>query len=213
MSHIPHTISRNGTFCFDRRIPKNVAAVHGPFVRLKLGFDASQVETMGVRLTGLLDDGFPSGREVDPQNVLEAMQPGKLLLSEVADEYLELKAIEPKSARSAIDALCSVAGDREISTCTREDAKAFLWLLFNRRNSTGTTRGRVAAHSRLQRLHRYERLAGIQDRRHVPVDNGSAIASENSQLRPSAKTPGGQVEQGPFKTFRTAGQKRFPAAA
>ncbi|MBR9652801.1 hypothetical protein [Thalassovita aquimarina] len=120
-----------------------MAEFYGPSIRLKLGFDATQVETMAVRLTSLLDDSFRSGRKVDLQNVLEAMQPRKLLLSEVADEYLDLKAIEPKPTRLAVDALCSVAGDREISTYTREDAKAFLKLLSSRGNSTGTIRRRV----------------------------------------------------------------------
>jgi integrase len=61
----------------------------------------------------------------------------------VADEYLELKAIEPKPTRLAVDVLCSVAGDREIASYTREDAKAFLKLLHDKGNARGTIRRRV----------------------------------------------------------------------
>ena len=93
---------------------------------------------MAERSTILLDDSFRSGRKVGLQNILGSMLPRQLSLSEVADEYLELKAIEPKPTRLVVDTLCSVSGDREISTYTREGAKSFLKLLVSRGNSTGT---------------------------------------------------------------------------
>lgn len=143
MSHIPYTISRNGTFYYNRRTPKHMEALYGPSIRLKLGVDAFQVETIAQRLTDLLDESFRSGLKLDLQSVLQAMQPRKLLLSEVAEEYLDLKAIDPKPIRLAIDALNTVSGDREISSYSREDAKALLKLLSARGNGTGTMRRRV----------------------------------------------------------------------
>lgn len=143
MSHIRYTIRRYGTFYYNRRTPKSMSELYGPSIRLKLGIDATKAESMAVRLTSLLNDSFRSGRKVDLQSALEVMQPRKLLLSDVAEEYLDLKAIEPKPTRLAVDALCVVAGDREISTYTREDAKAFLKLLIARGNLTGTIRRRV----------------------------------------------------------------------
>lgn len=143
MSHIPHTICRNGTFYYNRRTPKSSVDSYGPYIRLKLGSEVAQVCTMADRLTELLDASFRTGRKIDLLPALQSMQPKKLTLSEVAEEYLELKAIDPKPTQLAVDVLCGVAGDREISTYTREDAKAFLQRLFSRGNSTGTIRRRV----------------------------------------------------------------------
>lgn len=143
MSHIPYTISRSGTFYYNRRTPKIAVESYGPYIRLKLGSDIAQVSTMAVRLTETLDASFRTGRKVDLQRMIDSVVPPKLLLSEVAEEYLELKAIESKPTHLAVDVLCGVAGDREISTYTREDAKAFLKLLHDRGNSTGTIRRRV----------------------------------------------------------------------
>lgn len=143
MSHIPYTIIRSGTFYYNRRTPKIAVESYGPYIRLKLGSDIAHASTMAERLTELLDASFRTGRKIDLQNVLQSMQPKKLTLSEVAEEYLELKAIEPKPTHLAVDVLCGVVGDREISTYTREDAKAFLQLLSSRGNSTGTIRRRV----------------------------------------------------------------------
>jgi integrase len=117
--------------------------LYGPSIRLKLGNDEAQAKAMAQRLTVLLDQSFSSRHRLDLQAVLEASKPKIKSLSEVAFEYLELKQIAPKPIQLAVQALCEVAGDKDISTYTREDSKVFINLLCSRGNSTGTIRRRA----------------------------------------------------------------------
>lgn len=143
MSHIRYTIQRNGVFYFNRRTPKIAVHQYGPFIRLKLGSDRTLAEATAQRLTELLDESFQSGHELDLVAVRESFRPLKRRLSEVAVEYLELKQIAPKPIQLAVQALVEVAGDKDISTYTRDDSKALLALLASRGNSSGTIRRRT----------------------------------------------------------------------
>jgi hypothetical protein len=51
MSHIPYTISRSGTFYYNRRTPKIAVESYGPYIRLKLGSDVSHLNLKAARLT------------------------------------------------------------------------------------------------------------------------------------------------------------------
>ncbi|WP_417667580.1 site-specific integrase [Pseudidiomarina sp.] len=143
MSHIPYTILRNQTFYYNRRTPQNAVRLYGPSIRLKLGTDEAQAATLAQRLTEVLDRSFRSGHKIDLSSVTKAFEPKVKRLSEVASEYLELKQIAPKPIELAVQALCEVAGDRDISAYTRDDSKAFANLLQCRGNSSGTIRRRT----------------------------------------------------------------------
>jgi integrase len=143
LSHIPYTILRKNVFYYNRRTPKLAVDLYGPSIRLKLGSDEALASSMAQRLTTLLGQSFRSNHKLDLQAVLEASKPKIKLMSEIAREYLELKQIAPKPIELAVQALYEVAGDRDISSYTRADSKAFQNLLCSRGNSSGTMRRRV----------------------------------------------------------------------
>ena len=143
MSHIRHTIQRNGVFYYNRRTPKNSVDQYGPAIRLKLGTERVLAEATAQRLTTLLDESFQSGHQLDLEAVRESFQPKKQRLSEIAVEYLELKQIAAKPIQLAVQALVEVSGDKDISAYTRDDSKAFQRLLEDRGNSSGTVRRRT----------------------------------------------------------------------
>ena len=57
---------------------------------------------------------------------LIAFNQGVQLLSEIAAEYLALKQIDQTPPRVALTTFISLAGDRDVSEYSREDAKLFV---------------------------------------------------------------------------------------
>jgi integrase len=64
-------------------------------------------------------------------------------LSEIAAEYLALKQIDQTPPRVALSTFISLAGDRDVSEYTREDAKLFVHHLGLKGNKTATIRRRI----------------------------------------------------------------------
>ena len=73
----------------------------------------------------------------------ESFKPKSVLLSEMAEEYLALREIDQVPPRSALSTFISLAGDRDVGTYTREDAKLFVHHLQLRGNKTATIRRRI----------------------------------------------------------------------
>ena len=65
------------------------------------------------------------------------------MLSQIAEEYLTLRVINQKPLRVALAVLISLAGDRDVSQYTREDARLFVRHLEMRGNKTATIRRRI----------------------------------------------------------------------
>ena len=61
----------------------------------------------------------------------------------MAEEYLALREIDQVPPRSALSTFISLAGDRDVGTYTREDAKLFVHHLQLRGNKTATVRRRI----------------------------------------------------------------------
>ena len=66
-----------------------------------------------------------------------------MALSEIAAEYLALKQIDQTPPRVALSTFLSLAGDRDVSEYTRQDAKLFVHHLEMKGNKTATIRRRV----------------------------------------------------------------------
>ena len=64
-------------------------------------------------------------------------------MSEIAAEYLTLKQIDQTPPRVALSAFLSLAGDRDVSEYTRQDAKLFVHHLEMKGNKTATVRRRI----------------------------------------------------------------------
>ena len=61
----------------------------------------------------------------------------------MAEEYLALREIDQAPPRSALSTFISLAGDRDVGTYTREDAKLFVHQLQLKGNKTATIRRRI----------------------------------------------------------------------
>jgi hypothetical protein len=96
LSHIRHTIERRGVFYYNRRTPKSAVEIYGPSIRLSLGSDRAVAEALADRLSSSLGAAFKSGQKIDLRSILASMEPKRLSLSEIASEYLELRAIDSK---------------------------------------------------------------------------------------------------------------------
>ena len=63
---------------------------------------------------------------MDIPSVLASFKPRSFVLSEIAQEYLTLRDIDQKPPTVALSGFISLAGDRDVSEYTREDAKQIM---------------------------------------------------------------------------------------
>ena len=55
MSHIPYTISRSGTYYYNRRVPKHAVKAYGLFIRQALSKCSEEAEVCAKRLGDVLE--------------------------------------------------------------------------------------------------------------------------------------------------------------
>lgn len=152
MHTITNTVIRNGSYYYNLRIPQEHVSTHGNAVRFKLG-DVSDcrpnymapddVEKVVKKLTPLIMGSFRTGSKLDYRAAAKSLTPKATLLSDMLKEYLAIREISDKPVKLAVDALVTVAGDREISDYSREDVRAFLGYMQQRDVKTATVRRRL----------------------------------------------------------------------
>ena len=146
MSHIPYTICRSGTYYYNRRVPKHAVNSYGQFIRQALSKDPLEAEAFSKRLSDVLEGAWSATTDAPPVNIstiIESFQPRRVALSEIAAEYLALKQIDQTPPRVALSTFLSLAGDRDVSDYTRQDAKLFVHHLEMKGNKTATIRRRI----------------------------------------------------------------------
>ncbi|MDP4071478.1 Tyrosine recombinase XerC [Rhodobacteraceae bacterium IMCC1909] len=146
MSHIQYTISRSGTYYYNRRVPKHAVDSYGQFIRQALSKDPLEAEAFSKRLSDVLEGAWSATADTPPVNIstiIESFQPRRVALSEIAAEYLALKQIDQAPPRVALSTFISLAGDRDVSEYTRQDAKLFVHHLELKGNKTATIRRRI----------------------------------------------------------------------
>ncbi len=146
MSHIQYTICRSGTYYYNRRVPSHAVTAYGSFIRQALSSCPDQAAEYAKRLGYVLEASWSNTTRIQPVNVatiIESFKPRSVLLSEMAEEYLALREIDQVPPRSALSTFISLAGDRDVGTYTREDAKLFVHHLQLRGNKTSTIRRRI----------------------------------------------------------------------
>ena len=146
MSHIPYTICRSGTYYYNRRVPIHAVISYGHLIRQALSKDPQKAEALSKRLSNVLEGAWSVTTDAAPvniSNIIKNFQPRRVALSEIAAEYLALKQIDQTPPRVALSTFISLAGDRDVSEYTREDAKLFVHHLKQRGNKTGTIRRRI----------------------------------------------------------------------
>ena len=147
MSHISYTICRSGTYYYNRRVPKHAVKAYGSFIRQALSKCPEEAEAYAIRLSDVLEGSWSRTIEiiqpVDIPSVLASFKPRSFVLSEIAQEYFTLRDIDQKPPTVALSGFISLAGDRDVSEYTREDAKLFVRHLEMKGNKTATIRRRI----------------------------------------------------------------------
>lgn len=143
MSHITHTLIRNGCYYYNRRVPKGSVSNYGNSIRLRIGTDPDQAKHIAGRLTEALNHSFHLGTKLDLELLVSAIKPQQLSLTAMAEEYIELKAIHPVPTNLAVRLLMSISGNKDVSEYTRDDARSFVKALEQRGAATSTIRRRI----------------------------------------------------------------------
>jgi integrase len=146
VSYIPYTICRSGAYYYNRRVPIHAVNSYGQFIRQALSKDPLEAEAFSKRLSDVLEGAWSAATDTPPVNIstiIEGFQPRRVALSEIAAEYLALKQIDQTPPRVALSTFISLAGDRDVSEYTREDAKLFVHHLQMKGNKTATIRRRI----------------------------------------------------------------------
>ena len=146
MSHIQYTIRRSGTYYYNRRVPSHAVNAYGSFIRQALSKCPDEAAEYAKRLGYVLEASWSNTtriQRVDVATIIESFKPKSVLLSEMAEEYLAMREIDQVPPRSALSTFISLAGDRDVGTYTREDAKLFVHHLQLKGNKTATIRRRI----------------------------------------------------------------------
>ena len=146
MSHISYTLCRSGTYYYNRRVPKHAVRAYGPFIRQALSKCPEEAEAYAKRLGSVLEGSWSNTTDIIPIDVIAVVtsfKPRPSLLSDYVTEYLSLRSVHHKPIKVAVDPFISLAGDRDVSQYTREDAKLFVRHLEMKGNKTATIRRRI----------------------------------------------------------------------
>ena len=146
MSHIQYTICRSGTYYYNRRVPYHAVEAYGSFIGQALSKCPEETAEYAKRLGCVLKASWSNTTRIQPVDVatiIESFKPKSVLLSEMVEEYLALREIDQAPPRSALSTFIFLAGDREVVSSIREDAKLFVHHLQLKGNKTATIRRRI----------------------------------------------------------------------
>ena len=127
-------------------MPSHAVEAYGPFIRQALSKSPEEAAKYAKRLGYVLEASWSNTTRIQPVDVatiIESFQPKSVLLSDMAVEYLALREIDQAPPQSALSTFISLAGDRDVGTYTREDAKLFVHHLRLKGNKTATIRRRI----------------------------------------------------------------------
>ena len=141
---IPHTVIRGRTYYFQMRVPKQHQQLYGQSIRARLSECEEEARTLATHLSHLLKQSWQSNTKVKVciDQALRSVRPAKVTFAAIAEEYITTRQVDHKSSMVAIRALLTVAGDREVESYKRDDARAFLAHLQSVGNKTATIRRR-----------------------------------------------------------------------
>lgn len=119
---------------------------YGSHIRQALSKCSVEAEELSQRLSQVLESSWTNKAEILPVNVeqvIQSFKPQYTLLSDMAEEYRSLREIVQTPPRTALSTFISLAGDREVDSYSREDAKLFVHYLQQKGNKTATIRRRI----------------------------------------------------------------------
>jgi len=133
-------------YYYNRRVPSHAVEAYGSFIRQALSKCPDEAAQFAKRLGYVLEASWSNATRIQPVDVatiIDSFKPKSVLLSEMAEEYLALREIDQAPPRSALSTFISLAGDRDVGTYSREDAKLFVHHLQLKGNKTATIRRRI----------------------------------------------------------------------
>ena len=152
MSHIldtqrpPHTIIRGKFYYLNMRVPKVHQQVHGQIIRAKLSDDIGEASRLALHISQLVKKAWSTNHtsKINIEKVIAASRPKTVVMSEITEEYVAIRGIHANPIKVALGSLFEVAGDRDVRSYTREDARALLVHLKSTGIKTSTIRKRLA---------------------------------------------------------------------
>ena len=152
MSHIldtqrpPHTIIRGKFYYLNMRVPKVHQQVHGQIIRAKLSDDIGEASRLALHISQLVKKAWSTNHtsKINIEKVIAASRPKTIVMSEITEEYVAIRGIHANPIKVALGSLFEVAGDRDVRSYTREDARALLVHLKSTGIKTSTIRKRLA---------------------------------------------------------------------
>ena len=127
-------------------MPSHAVAAYGTHIRQALSSCPIDAESYATRLSNVLEASWAAHKATTPINipaVVDSFKPKSYLLSEMAEEYLSVCKIDLVPPNVALDVFMGVAGDRDIASYNRDDAKLFIDQLQKQGNNTATIRRRI----------------------------------------------------------------------
>ena len=151
MSHIPYTICRSGTYYYNRRVPKHAVKAYGLFIRQALSRCPIEAEAYAKRLSDVLEGSWSRTTErvqsVDIPSVLVSFKPRSFVLSEIAKEYLTLRAKAINPAIAILGGLSSMPRSVKYSSAISDRTKERGLKLFSKAGiSTGSIKSDFLPH-------------------------------------------------------------------
>jgi hypothetical protein len=107
-------------------VPKHAVQAYGSFIRQALSKCPEEAEAYAKRLGDVTEGSWSNTTDIIPIDVIAfvtSFTPRPSLLSDYVSEYLSLRSVHHKPIKVAVDPFISLAGDRDVSRYTREDAK------------------------------------------------------------------------------------------
>ena len=107
-------------------MPKHAVQAYGSFIRQALSKCPEEAEAYAKRLGDVTKGSWSNTTDIIPIDVIAfvtSFKPRPSLLSDYVSEYLSLRSVHHKPIKVAVDPFISLAGDRDVSRYTREDAK------------------------------------------------------------------------------------------
>ncbi len=141
-SSIPHTVIRGRTYYFQMRVPKQHQQLYGQSIRARLSECEEEARNLATHLSHVLKQSWQSNTKIKVciDQALRSVRPVKITFAAIAEEYIETRQLGRKSCEVPIAALLAVAGDREVESYKRDDARALLAHLQSKGNKTSTVR-------------------------------------------------------------------------
>jgi hypothetical protein len=136
-----HTVTRAGLLYYNRRVPSHAKEIFGNFIRMRI--DSPQAaEAMTKRLDAIWAAGTVT-QPVSLNSLKDATTTKTATLSNVVQEYVDVKGIQHNPTLSSVEALISMSGDMSVDQYTRQDARNFVSKLLAKGNRTTTIRRRM----------------------------------------------------------------------